>query len=105
MQFVSHNRQYAPRPLAARYGSAAAGMTAIFGTPLAALFIAIELLLFEFSARSFIPVLIGVSTAYAFRLATGQTDPEFPIANVTEVITSGNMVFYFFASLRTVMMV
>ncbi|HEU4718884.1 MAG TPA: chloride channel protein [Bacteroidia bacterium] len=35
---------------------AAAGMSAIFGSPLAAIFLAIELLLFEFSPRSIIPV-------------------------------------------------
>lgn len=34
---------------------AAAGMAAIFGTPIAAIFLAIELLLFEFSPRSIIP--------------------------------------------------
>src|SRR5699024_4620646 len=34
---------------------AASGMAAIFGTPIAAIFLAIELLLFEFSPRSIIP--------------------------------------------------
>ena len=38
---------------------ATAGMAAIFGTPLAAMFLAIELLLFEFSPRSLIPVAIA----------------------------------------------
>lgn len=76
---------------------AAAGMTAIFGTPLAAVFICIELLLFEFSALSFIPVLLSVSTAYTVRLATGHTGPEFPIGEFTEVITGWNSLFYFFA--------
>ena len=35
---------------------AAAGMTAIFGTPIAAVLLAVELLLFEWKPRSFIPV-------------------------------------------------
>jgi CIC family chloride channel protein len=38
---------------------ATAGMSAIFGSPIAAIFLAIELLLFEFSPRSIIPVSIA----------------------------------------------
>lgn len=38
---------------------AAAGMTAIFGTPVAAVLLAVELLLFEWRPRSFIPVAIA----------------------------------------------
>lgn len=41
---------------------ATAGMSAIFGSPLAAIFLAIELLLFEFSPRSIIPVAIACIT-------------------------------------------
>ena len=74
---------------------AAAGMTAIFGTPMAAVFICIELLLFEFSGTSFIPVIIAVSTAYSIRLATGHTEAEFPIGQVHESINSLNSLFYF----------
>ena len=44
---------------------AAAGMSAIFGSPLAAVFLAIELLLFEFSPRSIIPVAIACVTGAA----------------------------------------
>ncbi|MDE2131577.1 MAG: chloride channel protein [Betaproteobacteria bacterium] len=46
---------------------AAAGMTATFGTPLAAVLLAIELLLFEFRARSFMPVLIACLAAAVMR--------------------------------------
>lgn len=74
---------------------AAAGMTAIFGTPLAAIFICIELLLFEFSAKSFVPVVIGVSTSYSIRLALGHTAPEFPIGEIHEVVNGWNSLFYF----------
>src|SRR5436190_21046879 len=42
---------------------AAAGMAATFGTPLAAVVLAIELLLFEFSARAFIPLVVATSVA------------------------------------------
>jgi CIC family chloride channel protein len=42
---------------------AAAGMAATFGTPLAAVVLAIELLLFEFSPRAFIPLVVATSVA------------------------------------------
>ncbi len=44
---------------------ATAGMSAIFGSPIAAIFLAIELLLFEFSPRSFIPVALSCITGAA----------------------------------------
>jgi CIC family chloride channel protein len=80
---------------------ASSGMTAIFGTPLAAVFICIELLLFEFSAKSFIPILMGVSSAYAIRLMNGHITAEFPISSVHEVISGGNLLFYFLAGAVT----
>lgn len=46
---------------------AAAGMAAIFGTPFAAMLLAIELLLFEFRPRSFIPVALASVTAATLR--------------------------------------
>jgi H+/Cl- antiporter ClcA len=46
---------------------AAAGMTAIFGTPAAALLLAVELLLFEWKPRSFLPVAAAVIAAAALR--------------------------------------
>ncbi|MEY2569863.1 MAG: hypothetical protein QOE63_213 [Acidimicrobiaceae bacterium] len=42
---------------------AAAGMAATFGTPLAAVVLAIELLLFELSTRSFIPLVVASAVA------------------------------------------
>ena len=42
---------------------AAAGMAATFGTPLAAVVLAIELLLFEFSTRVFIPLVVAAAVA------------------------------------------
>jgi len=46
---------------------AAAGMTAVFGTPLAAVLLAVELLLFEWKPRSFLPVVVAAVTAAAAR--------------------------------------
>ena len=46
---------------------AAAGMTAIFGTPLAAVLLAIEVMLFEWKPRSFVPVALSASAAIAWR--------------------------------------
>jgi H+/Cl- antiporter ClcA len=42
---------------------AAAGMAATFGAPLASVVLAIELLLFEFSTRAFVPLVISASIA------------------------------------------
>jgi H+/Cl- antiporter ClcA/CBS domain-containing protein len=46
---------------------AAAGMTAIFGTPLAAILLAVEVLLFEWKPRSFVPVVVAAIISYACR--------------------------------------
>ena len=46
---------------------AAAGMTAIFGTPLAAILLAVEVLLFEWKPRSFVPVVLAVLMSFALR--------------------------------------
>ena len=42
---------------------AAAGMTTVFGTPIAAVMLAVELLLFEWTPRSFIPVAVAAIVA------------------------------------------
>lgn len=44
---------------------ATAGMAAIFGSPIAAIFLAVELLLFEFSPKSLIPVALACITGAA----------------------------------------
>jgi H+/Cl- antiporter ClcA/CBS domain-containing protein len=56
---------------------AAAGMAATFGCPVAAVLLAVELLLFEFRPRSFIPVALASTTATAVRFALGATYPLF----------------------------
>jgi H+/Cl- antiporter ClcA/CBS domain-containing protein len=56
---------------------AAAGMTAVFGTPVAAVMLAIELLLFEWKPRSFIPVLAACVVAAVARGAVLPAAPLF----------------------------
>jgi len=56
---------------------AAAGMTAIFGTPIAAVLLAVELLLFEWKPRSFIPVATGAIVAALLRPSLFGAGPLF----------------------------
>ncbi|WP_322056476.1 chloride channel protein [Paraburkholderia sp. J63] len=73
---------------------AVAGMTAVFGTPVAAVLLAIELLLFELRPRSLLPVAIACAVAGFTRplfLGSGalfplQTLPIGPIGIVSAVI-------------------
>jgi CIC family chloride channel protein len=57
---------------------ATAGMSAIFGSPIAAIFLAIELLLFEFSPRSIIPVTLACITGAAGHHLLFDGGPVFP---------------------------
>ena len=59
---------------------AAAGMTGIFGTPLAAILLAIEVLLFEWKPRSFVPVVLAVLIALGVRPFLLGAGPLFPFA-------------------------
>jgi len=56
---------------------ATAGMAAIFGSPVAAIALAIELLLFEFSPRSIIPVALACITGAAFHILFFGYKPMF----------------------------
>ncbi|HRN38719.1 MAG TPA: chloride channel protein, partial [Flavobacteriales bacterium] len=56
---------------------ATAGMSAIFGSPIAAIFLAIELLLFEFAPRSLVPVAMGCITGAAMHHLLFGSDPMF----------------------------
>jgi H+/Cl- antiporter ClcA/CBS domain-containing protein len=58
---------------------AAAGMTAIFGTPLAAILLAVEVLLFEWKPRSFVPVLVAALVSFAWRPLLLGSGPMFPM--------------------------
>ena len=59
---------------------AAAGMTGIFGTPIAAILLAIEVLLFEWKPRSFVPVVVATLVAFAWRPMLLGSGPLFPFA-------------------------
>jgi len=62
---------------------ATAGMTGIFGTPFAAIMLAVELLLFEWKPRSFVPVVTAVLVALAWRPLLVGSGPLFPFAAAT----------------------
>ena len=57
---------------------AAAGMAATFTAPLAGILVAVELLLFEFRARSFIPVAMAAAVATGVRIHFAGWAPLFP---------------------------
>ncbi|WP_375336530.1 chloride channel protein [Caballeronia sp. EK] len=58
---------------------AAAGMTAVFGTPVAAVLLAVELLLFEWRPRSFLPVALACAVAGFARASVFGTGALFPL--------------------------
>ncbi|NSL90733.1 chloride channel protein [Chitinophaga solisilvae] len=64
---------------------ACAGMSAIFGSPLAAILLAIELLLFEFSPRAVIPVAIACITGGGMHLLLFGAEPVFMMPAIPAV--------------------
>ena len=58
---------------------AAAGMSAVFATPVAAVLLAVELLLFEWKPRSFIPVAVASIVASVVRVPLLGAGPIFPV--------------------------
>ena len=62
---------------------ATAGMTGIFGTPFASIMLAVELLLFEWKPRSFVPVVTAVLVALAWRSLLMGSGPLFAFAAPT----------------------
>ncbi len=58
---------------------AAAGMSAVFATPIAAVLLAVELLLFEWKPRSFIPVTVAAIVAAMVRVPLLGAGPIFPV--------------------------
>jgi CIC family chloride channel protein len=65
---------------------AAAGMAGVFATPLAAVLLAVELLLFEWRPRSFVPVAVAAATAGVLRHFFLSNDPLFPMPAMAHVI-------------------
>ncbi|WP_433984085.1 chloride channel protein [Tunturiibacter empetritectus] len=62
---------------------AAAGMSATFATPVAAILLAVELLLFEWRPRSLVPVAIASVTAALLRVYWLGAGPLFPMPAIT----------------------
>lgn len=61
---------------------AAAGMAATFGSPVAAVLLAIELLLFEYRPRSLIPVILASVAATGVRIGFAGMSPAFPVRDL-----------------------
>ena len=68
---------------------AAAGMTMVFGTPIAAVLLAVELLLFEWTPRSFLPVAVAAIIAETERYWLGMPSPLFPFHGGMDVSLLG----------------
>ncbi len=73
---------------------ATAGMAAIFGSPIAGIFLAIELLLFEFSPRSIIPVALACITGAAGHHFLFSPGPVFPVAHLIEIPSNTALLIY-----------
>lgn len=67
---------------------AAAGMAAIFATPIAAVVLAIELLLFERRARSLIPVALAAMVGAAMHAVFEGSGPVFPMPTLPPAMLS-----------------
>ncbi len=63
---------------------AAAGMAATFGSPVSAVLLAIELLLFEYRPRSIIPVSLAAVTAAGVRIALNGPAPAFAMRELVQ---------------------
>src|SRR5690606_4469648 len=69
---------------------AAGGMSATFGTPVAAVFLAVELLLFEWKPRSLVPVAVASAAAALARGPLGLEEaPLFHVTLHTEALPAG----------------
>ncbi|MCC7231427.1 MAG: chloride channel protein [Bacteroidia bacterium] len=80
---------------------ATAGMSAIFNSPVAAIFLAIELLLFEFSPRSIIPVTLACITGAAgHRFFFGEA-PVFEMSGIT-ITGSGNVALLIYSGMGVI---
>lgn len=64
---------------------AAGGMSAVFATPVAAVLLAVELMLFEWKPRSFIPVAVASIVASILRVPLLGAGPVFPVAAHTHL--------------------
>jgi chloride channel protein, CIC family len=65
---------------------AAAGMSATFATPVAAILLGVELLLFEWRPRSLVPVAFASATAGLLRVYWLGSGPLFPMPALTDTV-------------------
>ncbi len=72
---------------------AGAGMAATFSTPIAGVILAVELLLFEFRPRSFIPLVISTAVATAARFQLLGSGPMFHVGSLNFDITR-NVIYF-----------
>lgn len=72
-----------------------AGVAAIFGSPVAGILMAIELLLFEYSPRSIVPVALSCTTAAAMHYLLFGQEPVFAMPEIPEP-ASGALAIYIF---------
>lgn len=74
---------------------AAAGMSATFGAPVAAVLLAVELLLFEYRPRSVVPVILACVTANGVRVAMIGTAPAFAVRDIAQPSALSLVAFVF----------
>src|SRR5208337_3549819 len=70
---------------------AAAGMSATFAAPIAAILLAVELLLFEWRPRSLVPVAVASVTAGALRITWLGPGPLFPVELSSNLNLNGSL--------------
>jgi len=78
---------------------AAGGMAATFNSPLAAVLLAVELLLFEWRPRSFVPVAAAVAVATVVRAPLLGGGPIFPVSTVGMHLTAADTGLCVFAGI------
>lgn len=71
----------------------AAGMTAVFGSPISGVLLAIELLLFEFSARSLIPVMFASAAGMVMHVIFFGAAPIFSMPEI--MLPTGKLLVWY----------
>ena len=66
---------------------AAAGLAGVFATPLSAVLLGVELLLFEWRPRSLVPVAVAATTAGVLRRLLLDAGPLFPMPSMAGIVT------------------